>query len=153
MNLVERRSTMQTETTINNRTFYRSFIEERGNAVEGNMGLRINTAIQDQTAILACEGQIVRGEEINVLYGKVILQQSPVVVLDLSAVTRIDAAGLGVLVACYQALLVNKRQLVLHNPSAHLRELLQTTNLHLLFEIRHSEAQPHAYELCEEAAG
>ena len=144
---------MQTEATVNNRTFYRSFLEKRGNAVEENMGLRINTAIQDQAAILACEGQIVRGEEINILYGKVILQQSPVVVLDLSAVTRIDAAGLGVLVACYQALLMNKRQLVLQNPSTHLRELLQTTNLHLLFPITYSEAQPHAYELCEEAAG
>jgi anti-anti-sigma factor len=144
---------MQTETTINNRGFYRSFIDEHKNAVEGNMGLRINTVIQDQTAILACEGQIVRGEEINVLYGKVILQQSPVVLLDLNSVTRIDAAGLGVLVACYQELLVHKRHLVLQNPSAYVRELLHTTNLHLLFEITYSEAQPHAYELCEEAAG
>jgi anti-anti-sigma factor len=145
---------MQTEATINNRSFYRSLIEEPGNAVEVNMGLKINTAtIQDQTAILVCEGQIVRGEEINVLYGTVILQQSPLVVLDLSSVARIDAAGLGVLVACYQALLVNKRRLVLQNPSAYVRELLHTTNLHLLFEIAYSEAQPHTYELCEEAAG
>ena len=144
---------MQTQVTINNRAFFQSFTQEPENAVGVNMGLKINTAIQDQTAILACEGQIVRGEEINVLYGKVILQHSPVVVLDLSRVTRIDAAGLGVLVACYQALLANKRHVVLQNPSAYVRELLHTTNLHLLFEIAYSEPQPHAYELCEEAAG
>ena len=144
---------MQTQVTINNRAFFQSFTQERENAVGVNMGLKINTAIHDQTAILACEGQIVRGEETNVLYGKVILQRSPVVVLDLSGVTRIDAAGLGVLVACYQALESNKRQLVLLDPSAYVRELLHTTNLHLLFEITYSEPQPHAYELCEEAAG
>ena len=144
---------MQTQITINNRAFFQSFTQERENAVGVNMGLKINTAIQDQTAILACEGQIVRGEETNILYGKVIVQRSPVVVLDLSGVTRIDAAGLGVLVACYQALLGNKRQLVLLDPSAYVRELLHTTNLHLLFEISYSEPQPHAYELCEEAAG
>jgi len=144
---------MQTQVTVNNRAFFQSFTQERENAVGVNMGLKINTAIQDQTAILACEGHIVRGEEINVLYGKVLLQHSPVVVLDLSGVTRIDAAGLGVLVACYQALLANKRQVVLLNPSAYVRELLHTTNLHLLFEISYSEPQPHVYELCEEAAG
>jgi len=144
---------MQTQVTVNNPRFYRSFTEEPDNAVEAPMGLKINTVIEDQTAILLCEGQIVRGEEINVLYGKVLVERGATVILDLSAINRIDAAGLGILVACYQALLASKRHLVLQNPSAHVRELLHTTNLHLLFEIAYSEPQPHTYELCEEAAG
>ena len=116
------------------------------------MGLKINTTIQDQTAILACEGQIVRGEEINVLYGKVILQHCPTVVLDLSAVTRIDAAGLGVLVACYQALRANNQRLVLQNPNWSAQELLRRTNLHLLFEIEHSDQERELYAFCADAA-
>ena len=144
---------MQTQATVNNFRFYQSCTEEPQNAVEAHMGLKINTVIEDQIAILLCEGQIVRGEEINLLYGNVLVQRSETVVLDLSAVDRIDAAGLGILVACYQALLTSKRHLVLHNPSAHVREVLHATNLHLLFEIAYSEPQPHTYELCEEAAG
>ena len=143
---------MQTEVTIHNAGCHQQFIQEPENAVEVNMGLKINTVIHDQTAILACEGPIVRGEEINVLYGKVILQRSSMVILDLSAVTRMDAAGLGILVACYQALLVNQRRLVLQNPSAHVEDLLQRTNLHLLFEIAHSEQERELYAVCQTTA-
>ena len=152
MNLVECRCRMQTEVTIHNVDCHQQFIHEPENAVEANMGLKINTVIHDQTAILACEGPIVRGEEINVLYGKVILQRSPIVILDLSAVTRIDAAGLGILVACYQALLVNQRRLVLQNPSAYVEDLLHRTNLHLLFEIVHSDQEHDVYAAYQGAA-
>src|SRR5262249_53241782 len=145
MNLVECRCRMQTEAIIPNVGCRQQFIQESENAVEVNMGLKINTVIHDQTAILACEGPIVRGEEINVLYGKVILQRSAIVILDLSAVTRMDAAGLGILVACYQALLVNQRRLILQNPSAHVEDLLQRTNLNLLFEIAHSDQEGELY--------
>ena len=138
MNLVECRCEMQTELTIHSTACHQQFIQESESAVEVNMGLKINTVIHDQTAILACEGPIVRGEEINVLYGKVIMQHSSIVILDLSGVTRMDAAGLGILVACYQALLVNQRRFVLQNPSAHVADLLQRTKLHLLFEIVNS---------------
>lgn len=141
MNLLECRCGMQTDVTIHNANCHQKFIHEPENAVEGNMGLKINTVIHDQTAILVCEGPIVRGEEINVLYGKVILQHSSIVILDLSGVTRMDAAGLGILVACYQALLVNQRRLVLQNPSAHVADLLQRTNLHHLFEIMNSDEE------------
>src|SRR5690348_6873349 len=141
MNLLECRCGMQTEVAIHNAGCHQQFIQEPENAVEVNMGLKINTVIHDQTAILVCEGPIVRGEEINVLYGKVILQHSAIVILDLSGVTRMDAAGLGILVACYQALLVNQRRFVLQNPSTHVADLLQRTNLHLLFEIVNSDEE------------
>jgi len=153
MNLDGCRCRMQTEVTIHNVNCHQQFIHERENAVEVNMGLKINTVIHDQTAILACEGPIVRGEEINVLYGKVILQLSPIVILDLSGVTRIDAAGLGILVACYQALLVNQRSLVLQNPGPHVEELLHRTNLHLLFEIVRSDQQRDLDAMYQGAAG
>ena len=143
---------MQTEAIIPNVGCHQQFINESENAVEANMGLKINTVVHDQTAILACEGPIVRGEEINVLYGKVILQRSSIVILDLSAVTRMDAAGLGILVACYQALLVNQRRLVLQNPSAHVEDLLHRTNLHLLFEIAHSDQERELYAVCQSTA-
>lgn len=143
---------MQTEVTIHNASCHKNFIHESENAVEGNMGLKINTVIHDQTAILVCEGPIVRGEEINVLYGKVILQHSSIVVLDLSGVTRMDAAGLGILVACYQALLINQRRLVLQNPSAHVADLLHRTNLHRLFEIVGSDQEQDQYAMYHGAA-
>jgi anti-anti-sigma factor len=141
MNLFECRCGMQTEVTIHNTACHQQFIRDPENVVGVNMGLKINTVIHDQTAILECEGPIVRGEEINVLYGKVILQHSSIVILDLSGVTRMDAAGLGILVACYQALLVNQRRFVLQNPSAHVADLLQRTNLHRLFEIVNSDEE------------
>jgi anti-anti-sigma factor len=151
MNL-ECRCRMQTDVTIHNANCHHKFIHEPQNAVEGNMRLKINTVIHDQTAILVCEGPIVRGEEINVLYGKVILQHSSIVILDLSGVTRMDAAGLGILVACYQALLINQRRLVLQNPSAHVSDLLHRTNLHLLFEIVGSDHEQDQFAMYQGAA-
>ena len=152
MNLVECRCRMRSEAIIPDVGCHQQFIQESESAVEVNMGLKINTVIHDQTAILACEGPIVRGEEINVLYGKVILQRCSIVILDLGGVTRMDAAGLGILVACYQALLVNQRRFVLQNPSAHVADLLQRTKLHLLFEIVNSDEENELYAAYHGAA-
>ena len=115
------------------------------------MGLGINTIIQNQTAILECEGQIVRGEEIDVLYGEIMLQQVPVVVLDLQKVNKVDAAGLGILVRAHQSLSAANRRLRLQNVSEWIMELLQKTNLQQLFEISASR-QEDEWLACASAA-
>ena len=42
---------------------------------------------------------------------------------------------------CPRNTLVNQRRLVLQNPSAHVEDLLQRTNLHLLFEVVNSDEE------------
>jgi anti-anti-sigma factor len=80
--------------------------------------------------VLRCLGRIVRGHETSILC-MVVRQESRNVVLDLSKVDAIDAAGVGALVAL-QAAGVYLRLL---NPTQQVREVLRVTGLDSIFEI------------------
>ena len=84
--------------------------------------------------ILRCSGRIVAGEETWNLYHTIIAHRERLVVLDLTGVTRIDAGGLGALVAA--KLWANGAQVGLQViPSKAVQELLDVTNLGSLLEI------------------
>jgi anti-anti-sigma factor len=104
------------------------------------------------TAILRCSGRIVAGEEAWTLYNTVISEQGKrVVVLDLTAVSRVDAGGLGVLVSLRRWARVGgvKLQLI---PSKAVEELLDLAGLRPLFEIRSTENAQPALNLPKDSA-
>lgn len=85
--------------------------------------------------ILRCAGKIVWGQE-TVLLCVAIRQHRRNIILDLSRVDAIDAAGIGVLVSLQAAGVYLK----LMNPTRHVREILSLAKLDSIFEICESES-------------
>jgi anti-sigma B factor antagonist len=63
------------------------------------------------------------------------------VLIDLSKVSRIDSAGLGVLMTCYSHVLRNRGMLKVLRPSEDVRRLLSVSNLDRIVETYDDEAQ------------
>ena len=88
--------------------------------------------------IFRCSGRIVAGEKARALYNNVIFRPGKhVVVLDLTRVSRIDAAGLGVLASLRQWAFIAGIRLQLI-PSQAVQEVLDLMGLRSHFEIRRS---------------
>jgi len=85
--------------------------------------LTVSVQKVNDIAILKCRGRIVRGEEKSVLCAAI--RASEQVVLDMSAVEAIDAAGIGMLVSLQAAGVY----VTLLNPSRHVRTVLRLTEL------------------------
>jgi anti-anti-sigma factor len=83
-----------------------------------------------EVTTLRCVGRIVRGDETALLCAA-IRQEARKMVLDLTQVEAIDAAGIGALVSLQAAGIYLK----LLNPAEQVRELLRLTRLDSLFEI------------------
>lgn len=81
-----------------------------------------------------CRGRLVRGQETALLCA-VIQQRERDVILDLSGVTAIDAAGIGALVSLQAA----GTYLRLVRPSLAVHHVLRLTSLDSVFEISESE--------------
>jgi anti-anti-sigma factor len=95
--------------------------------------LHVTVEESGDSAILHCVGRIVRGHETTLLCPAA-RQRKPNVVLDLSEVDTIDAAGIGALVSLQAAGIY----LRLMNPSSPVREVLHATRLDAVFEIVNS---------------
>jgi anti-anti-sigma factor len=80
--------------------------------------------------VLRCTGRIVRGEE-TALSCAAMRQQKRNLILDLTEVEAIDAAGIGLLVSLQAAGIY----LTLMNPTKQVRETLRVTQVDSLFEI------------------
>jgi anti-anti-sigma factor len=88
-----------------------------------------------EVTILHCVGRIVRGYETALLCAA-LRQEARKMVLDLTQVEAIDAAGIGALVSLQAAGIYLK----LLNPAEQVGELLRITRLDSLFEIRESRS-------------
>jgi len=97
--------------------------------------LRVSVEDSGHIVILHCGGRIVAGDETAILCAAV-RRGGRSIVLDLSEVTGIDAAGIGALVALQAAGIY----LVLLDPTEPVRHVLQMTGMESLFEI--GESQP-----------
>jgi anti-anti-sigma factor len=86
-----------------------------------------------EVTALHCVGRIVRGDETALLCAA-LRQEAGNMVLDLTQVEAIDAAGIGALVSLQAAGIYLK----LVNPAAQVREVLRVTRLDSIFEIRES---------------
>ncbi|MDT8068435.1 MAG: STAS domain-containing protein [Terriglobia bacterium] len=91
--------------------------------------LKISVNHVGNAAILKCEGRIVRGEETRLLCAALGGSEA---IVDLSDVTAIDAAGIGMLVS----LQASGVYLTLLNPNDAVRGVLCVTGLATVFDIR-----------------
>jgi anti-anti-sigma factor len=89
-----------------------------------------------EVTTLRCVGRIVRGDE-TALLCSALRQQARNMVLDLSEVEAIDAAGIGALVSLQAAGIYLK----LVNPAAQVRDVLRVTRLDSIFEILESRSE------------
>ena len=84
----------------------------------------------EDVAVVHCTGRIVRAEELSRLRDAVTsLSKIRFIVLDLSGVPMLDAAGLGMLVFLHNWTRANGIQLKLVDPSKLVREMLERTGL------------------------
>ena len=107
-----------------------------GRKGEGKSMLVVNIQNLGDTSVFRCIGRIVAGEEVATLKRAVLChQESKTLVLDLSEVSTLDGAGLGLL-----AFFVGWTRLVgitlkVMNPTSHVQRLLELTNLDSVLEI------------------
>jgi anti-anti-sigma factor len=97
--------------------------------------LTINVESISEVVVLRCSGRIVCGHE-TALLCSAMQQESRNVVLDLTEVDAIDAAGVGALLSLQAAGVYLK----LLNPSRQVREILKATRLNSIFEICESQS-------------
>lgn len=92
----------------------------------------LNLSVEElgKTVIMRCAGRIVRGDETTLLCATV-GQYGRDIVLDLSEVEAIDAAGIGALISLQAAGLY----LRLMNPTKAVREVLRVTGMDSVLEI------------------
>jgi anti-anti-sigma factor len=97
--------------------------------------LQVTIKEAGKTSILRCAGAMVRGDESALLCAAVGQWQSGrTIILDLSQVAAIDAAGIGALLSLQAAGIY----LQLMNPARAVREVLRVTKVDSLFEISNS---------------
>jgi anti-anti-sigma factor len=97
--------------------------------------LTINVESNSEVVVLRCSGRIVSGHE-TALLCSAMPQESRNVVVDLTEVDAIDAAGVGALLSLQAAGVYLK----LRNPSRQVREILKVARLNSIFEICESQS-------------
>jgi len=98
--------------------------------------LTINVETFKDLVIVRCTGRIVRGENIRTLKTEVIsANDTRLIVLDLSEVESIDAAGLSALVSLHHRSRSRGIQLRLVNPSRFVLDVFNRTKLSSVFDI------------------
>lgn len=103
--------------------------------------LTVNVQNLGNEVILRCQGRIVRGDETAILCSAV-QQHGRSVILDLTEVDALDAAGIGALVSLQAAGIYLK----LSNPSEQVRQVLSITGLDSIFELCKSSSAEDANE-------
>jgi anti-sigma B factor antagonist len=108
------------------------------------MALELTSRESDGVTVLALDGRVVLGGEVNKLRESVnnlVSQGRKNLVLDMKNVTMIDSSGLGALVAAYSSAKSRGASVRLCNLGTHLNHLLQTTKLLTVFEVAKSEQE------------
>jgi anti-sigma B factor antagonist len=104
---------------------------------EGLSQSRIGRRYSGEIAILRFTSPVQltrRSAELTALSQSVLEHKDTNVLIDLSRVSRIDSAGLGLLMSCYSHVIRNRRALKLLNPSRDVRELLRVTKIDAVLE-------------------
>lgn len=95
--------------------------------------LKVNLESTSRGLTLRLAGRLIRGSE-TALLCRAIKRQERQIILDLSGVTAIDAAGMGALVS----LQASGKYLILENPNRLVRDALRLTGLDSILEISES---------------
>jgi len=97
--------------------------------------LRVEVHAVPQAVTLRCLGRLVLGWEVETLRYMAKSRPETCLILDLSGVQTVDAAGLGLLVELYCWALECNKVLTVTNPSTWVSKLVSLTNLHAVFQI------------------
>jgi anti-sigma B factor antagonist len=104
---------------------------------EGVQQSRIDRRYSGEIAVLQFSGPVQltrRSAGFTTLSQSVLEQNDTHVLIDLSQVSRIDSAGLGLLMSFYSHVVRNRKALKLLNPSRNVRELLYVTKMDAVLE-------------------
>src|SRR5215831_10355238 len=91
----------------------------------GAMQLSVEVTSLNDAAVLICRGEIVQGAESDYLFALATRPDKRDVIVDMGAVTRVDEAGLFVILLCYEYVVASDRRLFLRNPSLEVLEGLR----------------------------
>jgi len=111
---------------------------------EGLSQSRIDRRYSGEVAVLEFTGPVQltrRSAGLTALSQNVLEQEDTNVLIDLSRVSRIDSAGLGLLMSCYSHAVRNRRALKLLNPNRDVRELLHLTKMDAVLESYDNEQE------------
>ena len=101
--------------------------------------LRIETHTLQENVTLRCYGRIVLGVEAEALRCMVTARSEQCLILDLSDVNVIDAAGLGLLVELHCWAQQRNKRMKLLNPAECVCRLMALTGLHTVLDVVHSD--------------
>src|SRR5437016_5683698 len=104
---------------------------------EPELRLSLETRVAEDVTVICCKGRIAYGAEAAVLSGEIaeLAPQTRRVVIDLSGVEMIDAAGLGELVSVAVAAQASGCSITLAAPGDFIRRVLTLTNLTSVCEV------------------
>jgi anti-sigma B factor antagonist len=99
--------------------------------------LSLETRVAEDLTVIRCKGRIVHGIEAAALCCEFaeLAPQTRRVVIDLSGVEMIDAAGLRALISVVLAAQASQCSVTLAAPGSFIRQLLELTRLTSLFEV------------------
>lgn len=97
--------------------------------------LQLATQYSDDVITIWCKGRIVLGDDLHRLRDATLLQNTPEVILDLSSVNLIDAAGLGALVDVHKRFQCAYKKMELRDPTRFVSHVVRTTRLDTVFHI------------------
>jgi anti-sigma B factor antagonist len=104
---------------------------------EPSLRLSLETRLTEEFAVICCKGRITYGIAASALSGGIaeLAPQTRRVVINLSGVEMIDAAGLGELVSVAVATQASGCSITLAAPGDFIRRVLTLTNLTSVFEV------------------
>ena len=102
--------------------------------------LVVNIHNLENGVMLRCTGRIVAGDEVSILRSVALAHSDrKQIVLDLANVSTLDGAGIGMLAFLQGRMRGNGMKLRIQNPSAHVRQLLELTNLDSVVDVTPSD--------------
>jgi anti-sigma B factor antagonist len=104
---------------------------------EPSLRLSVESRVMEEFAVISCKGRIAYGIEAAALSGEIaeLAPQTRRVVIDLSGVEMIDAAGLGELISVAVAAQASGCSITLAAPGDFIRQLLELTKLTSVVEV------------------
>ena len=104
---------------------------------EPKLRLSLETRVAEDVTVICCKGRIAYGAEAAALSGEFseLAPQTRRVVIDLSSVEMIDAAGLGALISVALTAQASQCSVTLAAPGNFIRQLLELTKLTSVFEV------------------
>ncbi len=111
--------------------------------VTGLKRAAVNRRERDDVVVIEFAGpaQLTRNSATGHQLEGILHQGDSKVLIDLSTVSRIDSAGLGLLMTCYSHVLRNRGMLKVLRPSEEVRRMLRLTKLDAVVEAFDDEAQ------------